>query len=416
MNNNYDVIIVGAGIAGLMAAIELEKFNLKILVLEKADRVGGRIKTDEVDDFLLDHGFQIYLTAYPEGQDCLDYEGLHLKPFFPGAFCFNRDEKFTISDAQTTLSTAKMAFSPMGTIMDKVRLGNLSARLKAITVEDIFERPEYTTLEYLKQKGFSDKIISRFFKPFFSGVFLENDLNTSSRMFEFVFKMFAEGKAAVPAGGMEEIPKQLKAKLENTEFRFHTEVLKIEEDTIFLKSGESLKCEHIIVANSGDMVPQMHTDMKWRQTATYYFSADKSILKKNIIGLNYHTPRLVNNFTVITDTAKSYAPKNKHLVSVSLSEIPDKSVEEVSREIKNELAITFGSEVQNWQFIRNYHIKKALPAPRDFRAEIPFSESRVREGLYLAGDHLLNGSINGALKSGKLAAQAVIFNYNANRK
>ena len=416
MSSNYDVIIIGAGISGLTAALELEKFNLKILVLEKSDRVGGRIKTDNVDGFLLDHGFQVYLTAYPEGQKLLNYDELNFKKFYSGALCYNQTKKFTVTDtARHKLSIPKMAISPVGGFMDKIRLGNLSAQLKSSGVQDIFERPEYETMAYLKQKGYSKTIINRFFKPFYGGIFLDDELETSSRMFEFVFKMFAEGDAALPTKGMEAIPKQLKSSLKSTEFRFHSEVENISANTISLKGGEQLTANHIVVAtNKDDIIEQVDAHQEWREAATYYFSAEKSILKKNIIALNFNEQKLVNNFTIISDTAKSYAPKGKHLVSVSLHKIPTESVEEVSKDIKNELALTFGSEVQSWKFLRNYHIKSALPKIDDFKYDIPFSETKLRDGLYLAGDHLLNGSINGAVKSGQLAAQAVIFNYNAN--
>lgn len=418
MDKNYDVIIVGGGIAGLTAAIELEKFNLKILIIEKSDRVGGRVKTDVVDGFQLDHGFQVYLSDYPEGKAMLDYDALQLHPFYSGAICFNDYKKFEITDtSRHKMALPRMAFSPVGTIMDKVRIGNLSAHLQQTSIEDIFESPELNTLDYLRQKGFSKKIIERFFKPFYSGIFLENELQTSSRMFEFVFKMFAEGVAAIPAKGMEEIPRQLKSKLKTTEFRFHTEVKSVQHDTLYLADGNTLSCNNIIIATNGDnIIGQLETAMQWRKSATYYFSADKSILKKNIIALNYHPGRLVNNFTVLTDTAPGYAPKKKHLISVSLTHIPEKSVEEVSHDIKNELALAFGTSVQGWKFLHNYHIEHALPVGHDLKAEIPFTQTRLRDGLYLAGDHLLNPSINGAMKSGKLAAQAVVLNYNTHRE
>ncbi len=215
MENHYEMVIIGGGLAGLAAAVELEKFNLKTLVIDDSDRVGGRVKTDEVEDFLLDRGFQVYLSQYPEGQSVLDYHRLDFHAFSPGAVCFNQYEKFTVKDAsRSKLAIPKMLFSQVGTFMDKVRLGNLTATLKATTNEEIFAKPEVTTAYYLEKRGFSKKIIERFFRPFFSGIFLENELKTSSRLFEFTFRMFALGHAALPAKGMEEIPKQLKAQAE----------------------------------------------------------------------------------------------------------------------------------------------------------------------------------------------------------
>ncbi len=409
MNTSYDVVIIGAGIAGLIAAKHLEDYNLDVLVLDKSDRAGGRVKTDEHNGFLMDHGFQVLLNAYPEAQKHLDYEALNFKAFQDGALCFKQDESFEIKDGNF-LTSLIMAFSPVGTLMDKIRMGNLRAETRNTDVHDIFNKPEISTLSLLKQRRFSPTIIDRFFKPFFGGIFLENELQTSSRMFEFVFKMMAEGNAVVPEKGMEEIPRQLKAKLKRTEFRFHSEVENIDGQTIYLKGGETISCSKVIVATDPtDFVPQLESQVKWHKTATYYFEADRSVLKKNILALNYKSPALVNSFTVMSDTSPHYAPRKKHLVSVSLTHIPDKSVEETVHDIKNELSPAFGLEVDGWKFIRNYHINQALPSPANSQYEIPFTETRIREGLYLAGDHILNGSLNGAMKSGELAAKAVVL-------
>lgn len=416
MDTKYDFVIVGAGLAGLTAAIELEKFNLKLLIIDAEDRAGGRLKTDNIDSFLLDRGFQVFLDAYPEAKDQLDYESLNLKSYKSGALCFDRFKKFEVSDTtRNKAALPKMLLSPVGSLMDKVRIGNLNARLKAATLEEIFERPEHTTLDYLKQSGYSQKIINRFFKPFFSGIFLDNELQTSSRMFEFVFKMLAEGNATLPANGMEAIPHQLKEKLERTEFRFHTKAVQVSPNAVTTSEGDTISCKGVIVAAEADhLIPGFEGSMKWQETATYYFSADQSPLSKQLIALNYHAESDINLFSVPSDVAASYAPKGKHLISVSLKNIPKKSTEQVAEDIKRELSLAFGESILQWKFIKNYHIHKALPTPENMKAEIPFTETRLKPGLYLAGDYLLNGSINGAMRSGHLAAQAAIFDYNAN--
>lgn len=416
MDKEYDFVIIGAGMAGLSAAMELEKFEKKILVIEKEDRAGGRVKTDQKDGYRLDRGFQVLLTEYPQAKDILNYDQLNLKSFKHGAHCFSNTEQFEVIDTHRhKLALPKMAFSPVGSLTDKLRMNNLSARLRNADIAEIFGRPEHTTREYLKQLGFSDRMMKRFFEPFFAGIFLENNLETSSRMFEFVFKMFAEGDTTIPAKGIEEIPKQMRNSLKRTEFRFHTEVDKIEGNTIHIKDGDVVTCNQIIVATVPDkLVDQVDTVQKWRSTATYYFSADKSPLHKNIIALNYNDNRLVNNFTVLSDVSKDYAPKGKHLIAASLTEMPDGSVEQVSTRIKNELGRTFGAQVSQWQFLQSYHISHALPQPESFEYDIHLEECRLRPGLYLAGDYLLNGSLNAAIRSGKIAAQAAVLDYKAN--
>lgn len=416
MQGEYDVAIVGAGLAGLAAAIELEKFELKTIVIDKADRVGGRLKTDEADGFLFDHGFQVYLDAYPEGKALLNYSDLDLRAFEPGAVCFDDHTRFIVKDTTRKPSALpRMAFSPVGSFMDKIRMGNLAARLKSTNVEDIFIRPEHTTLDYLRQQRFSEKIIERFFQPFFSGIFLEPKLKTSSRMFEFVFKMMSEGLACVPNEGMEMIPRQMRSRLKNTEFRFHTAVKEIREQELVLEGTDNVTAKHIIIATDpSDLVPQLAGKTEWKQTATYYFSAPKSPMNQNMIALNFSKKRLVNNFCVISDIAPGYAPSGQHLISVSLTEIPDGTEQEIAHQIKNELSDSFGDQVQAWELLRSFHLTHALPKVQETRYSVPISETKIRDGLYLAGDQMLNASINASLKSGLLAAQEAVLQFRSN--
>jgi phytoene dehydrogenase-like protein len=410
----YDAIIIGAGLAGLTAALHLEKYNLRPLIIDKDERVGGRIKTDEIDGFLLDRGFQVILEDYPILQEYLNLKDLYLQSFEPGAILFNDTEKFKVRDVRRKpFSALAMAFSPVGTFMDKVRLGNMVTELQKQDVASLFTKPETTTLDYLQKRGFSKKIIERFFKPFFAGIYLENNLQTSSRMFEFVFKLFSEGNTCVPARGMEEIPKQLKAKLKQTEFMFQTEVKAVEANKITLSDGQILNSEQIVVSTPG-LLTQERSDLNWQSTSNFYFETDASVLNQALIALNFKQDALVNNFTVLTDTSKLYAPKGKHLVSVSLTSTPKESVEETSRKIKNELALSFGSDVQNWRYLHHYNVDKALPVLSDLQHKMPFEETRIAEGLYLAGDYLLNASINGAMQSGESAAKALILNFKGN--
>lgn len=417
MENKYDVVIVGAGIAGLSAALELEKFELKTLVLEKSDRAGGRIKTDVENGFHFDRGFQVLLTAYPDAAETLDYEALNLKSFKPGALCFSGLDKFEVADAsRNPWQIPKMAFSPVGSFTDKLKVGNLAARLKNTSIDEIFERPEIPTIDYLRQRGFSEKIIDRFFRPFFSGIFLEPDLHTSSRMFEFTFKMFAEGEAAIPDKGMEEIPRQMKNRLKRTQFRFHSPVKTVTDGQVELENGESIHCESVIMATEPDgLVPNVNSHLEWKSTANYYFEATSSVLHNNMIAVNYKDNALVNNFTVITDTAPGYAPKDSHLVSVNLLRTPDTSVEDTSQLIKNELALSFGESVQGWKFLKNYHIKRALPVPESSAHNASIEATRIKDGVFLAGDHMLNASINAAIRSGQKAAQAAVLHFNVNK-
>lgn len=413
MNEHYDAIIVGAGLAGLTAAIHLEEYNLKPLIIERDSRVGGRVKTDELNGFLLDHGFQVLLEEYPMAKKYLDYHALQLQPFTAGAICFNGPEKFKVKDTKRNpLAAVSMAFSPVGSFMDKIRLGNLVAELQKQSLEVLFDKPEMPTIEYLKKRGFSKKIVNRFFKPFLGGIFLDQELSTSSRMFEFVFKLFSEGNTSIPAGGMEEIPKQLKSRLSKTQFMFNTEVKNVSSGVVTLKNGEQVFSEQIIVTIPG-IIHQETSALSWNSTSTFYFEADKTIIGKPLIALNHGKNALVNNFVILTDASKAYAPKGKVLVSASLTHSPTESVEETSRRIKNELALSFGVEVQKWKYLKSYQIKKALPRLTNLKYEMPLEEALIADGVYVAGDYLLNPSINAAMQSGEAAAKALVLHYSS---
>src|SRR5271155_1575748 len=210
MSRSPDVLIVGAGLAGLCCARRLAEAGTSFQFIEASDGVGGRVRTDNVDGFLLDRGFQVLLTAYPEAKKVLDYSDLDLKPFAPGAFPWFAGRMNQLVDPWRMPGMWRIALrSDFGTLSDKLRVARLRARLRQTSLEDLFRRTERTTKDDLLAEGFSQDMMHRFFSPFLGGILLDGDLKSSSRMFEFVFKMLSEGSTVVPAGGMGAIPAQL---------------------------------------------------------------------------------------------------------------------------------------------------------------------------------------------------------------
>ena len=413
MEENNKVVIIGAGISGLIAAIELERNGFTPVIYEASASVGGRVKTDEVNGFKLDHGFQVLLTAYPEAQKYLDYQSLNLQSFNPGAVIYDGKGTFALSDPLRQPSTIfSMLFSSVGSVSDKFKMWSISRMLKKKSIDDIFTDREATTFEYLANYGFSERIINYFFKPFFSGIFLEDQLVTSSRMFEFVFKMFSEGNAAIPASGMQEIPNQLAAQLNNTEIHFNKKVDQVKGLQISFLDSENIEAEKIIIAcDPYRILPGLANQTQdYHSVINLYFATSKSSINKPLIGLVPGDSSLINNFNFMTDVSQMYAPKGKHLLSISVVKKVDIPNDALINNVKNEFHKLTGHDIKSMEFIKMYKIKQALPILEDIQASMHPTATRIQDKVFLAGDYLLNGSLNAAMASGRAAAIAAISN------
>ncbi len=410
---NPEVVIVGAGIAGLIAAIHLEKSDIHPLIIEKDDRPGGRVKTYQESGFLLDHGFQVLLTNYPETRKYLDYERLSLKTFQPGAIILS-DNK--IKKLGNPLKEKKLLWptirSSAATFSDKMKLWSITNKLKKRSIEKIFDDEDIRTSEFLKNQGFSDKIIKSFFTPFFRGIFLEKELDTSSRMFQFVLKMFAEGYAAIPANGIEEITIQLYSKLKNSKFRFNSQVDQVGLNTLTLMDGEEINFSKLIVSTEpSSIIPALHGQFKSpKKTTCLYFEAEASPIKENLLILmkDDTNKKIVNNLCVLTDVAESYSKTSQSLISVTLIGLPELTNEELVIKVKSELRPYFKSNLDSWHFLKRFDIPYALPHIDDLTYDIKPSETKIKDNIFLAGDFLLYPSLNAAMTSGRRAAEALL--------
>ena len=406
------ITIIGAGISGLTTAVYLHKKGYKVQILEASDRAGGRIKTDLVNGFLLDRGFQVLLTEYPEAKALLNYEKLNLKKFLPGATVLYDDVQFEIADPFRRPSLLfSTLFAPVGSIKDKLNTFFLKNTLIKKTLPTIFKQPEIQTVAKLKEYGFSDKMIARFFKPFFSGIFLENDLKTSSNMFDFVMKMFSEGDAAIPELGMEEIPKQLVQLLPNDCILYNHKVNAIDNLSISCENGSKFSADKIIIAKEATGYAKNYiaeTAQNSHQVTNVYFEAKLPPTNKAVVILNAATnKKWVNNLTVMSNVSDKYAPKGSVLISISLNGIPLENDVTLAQNMKNEVKKWFGNQVEDWNLLKTYRINYALPNQNSISNELDSSQFKINENLFICGDHLLNGSINAAMKSGRLVAEYI---------
>ena len=410
------ITIIGAGISGLTAAVYLHKKGFKVQILEASDRSGGRIKTDVINGFRMDIGFQVLLTEYPECKALLDYKKLNLKRFLPGATVLYDGGQFEIADPfRRPSATFSTLFAPVGSIKDKINTLFLKNKLLKITIPEIFTQKEETTLSQLSKYGFSDKMINRFYKPFFSGIFLENELSTSNRMFDFVMKMFSKGDAAIPELGMEEIPKQLVSMLPENAILYNVKVSKLENNTIHTENGQVFTSDKIIIATEATSFAKnyiLEKQTKSHQVTTVYFSAKVAPTKKAVVVLNASkNKKYVNNVTVMTNLSSDYAPKDCVLICVSCNGVSNENDEIIAKNITEELKQWYGNQVENWKLLKVYKINYALPNLEVLKDEITEINFKINDSLYICGDHLLNGSINAAMKSGRLVAENIINNH-----
>ena len=400
--------IIGGGISGLIAARVLEEHGLSATIIEATDRLGGRVKTDVVDGYSLDHGFQVLLTAYPAAKKYLDFDALALQEFLPGSAIFKNGKQKIIGDPLRNLSLLlPTLFSGIGTVNDKLKILALNRRLKKKSIQNIFAEKEQTTISYLENIGFSEAIITDFFIPFFSGIFLENKLETSSRMFEFVYKMFGEGNAALPKDGIQAIPKQLFEKLKNTTCVFNTKVKSVENGNIKLESGETLKSNFTIIATqaSGLVSNLKNQATLWKSCDTLYFEVTKREIRKPLIGLIAAPNALINNIFYHTSLQTS-ATATKELLSVTVIDRQNLTNKQLVAEVQKELKEL--CNIDSCTFIKQYNIPMALPKLQDIEYEMLPSETRLTEAIFLAGDTQLNGSLNAAMIAGERAALEVI--------
>lgn len=396
-------IIVGAGISGLSCALHLKNAGWKVSVVEKSDAPGGRVRTDKVNGFLLDRGFQVLSDAYPEARRILDMEALCLQAFGSGARVFQGSGLHLFADPFSHPAQAlPSVLSPVGSLADKLRLLRMKREICSRTLEEIWAGPDTTSMAYLRRRGFSEAMIQHFLGPFFRGVFLENDLATSSRMLEFTFSMFARGRATLPAAGMQAIPDQLADRIGREVFQLNSRVTRVTASGIAFKNGERRTADAVVWA-----APDQESPSDWQATTTFYYNAPAAPFTGPWLALNGSGKGRINQIVVPSNVAPGYAPKGRSLVSVCVNGVAGISDVLLEKEVRGECGAWFGEQVRPWRLLGTYTLPKALPSQPAGR--LPFRKAVVDErGVFRAGDDCTHASLQGAMESGRRAAEAVL--------
>ncbi len=398
-----EVVVVGAGLAGLVAARRLHRAGLDVLVLEAGDDVGGRMRTDVVDGWRLDRGFQVLNTAYPAVATELDVTLLSLRELTRGALVHVDGARHRLADPRRDLRGAlTTATSPIGSPRDKVLLAASAARVWAGSGRRLARQDDRPAVEALRGRGFSERALDTFFRPFFAGVVLEDELTTSVRFLDLLLRSFVRGRSTVPARGMVEVPRQLAAGLPDGALHLGTPARSMTPTAVRTDAG-TVAARAVVCATDAagarNFLPSMPL-VTWRSVTTLYHVAPGDPLGEPTLLLDADRSPVVNT-VVMTAAAPSYGPGDgRALVATSVL-----GTAEHEPLVRDRLAVLYGTDTSGWEHLATYPVPHALPAspaPHDLRRPVRM------DGLYVCGDHRDTSSIQGALVSGGRAATAVL--------
>jgi phytoene dehydrogenase-like protein len=410
----HDVVVVGAGLAGLRCARELARTGLDVLVVEASDAVGGRVRTDRVDGFLLDRGFQVLNDGYPELGAAVDVDRLRLCRM-DDAVVVRRGGR--LHRVGNPLANPADVVGLAGTSLlgweQKLRLGAYAAAAVALPVSTLLRRPDVGARQAWTAAGISDETVDAVLRPFFAGVVLEEEMSTSRRFLDLMLRMFARGRSTVPAAGMQALPEQLAAGLPPGTVRLGAPVTTVSPHGVEA-DGRVVDARAVVVATDAwvahDLVAGLGGPPAARGVTTVYHSAPRwpgqhSTLVTDTDG------SVVANSLVISAVAPSYAPEGRSLVSTSVvhGSRPGPGSDLDESALLGTLAELHEQDTSAWERLATYDLPHALPAmaaPHDFRKPVRLAHD---EGLvYVTGDHRDTSSIQGALVSGRRTAAAVV--------
>ena len=398
------VAIVGAGLAGLSCAVALHDAGIAVQVYEASDGIGGRVRTDDVDGFTIDRGFQVALTAYPEMHRQLDMAALDLQAFDPGALVWRNGKGSVVGDPfrrpTTALSTVG---APIGSLFDKARIARLRHRLRSVHPVRLLQGDDATTRAALSDAGFSDTIIERFFRPLVGGIQLDPELTDSRRMFDVIFRMLADGDSAVPAAGMQAIPRQLADRLPTGSIQLDSPVSATSPTSITI-DGSNISAAAVVVATEGPTAAALLDlpTVESKSVGAVYFSAPHPPIGDKLVVLDGTGRGPVLNVAVMSNVAPTYAPAGAHLIVAAL---PGHNGPTIEVDARAQLREWWGPQVDSWDHLATYRIAHGQPRQRP-----PFDPKRrirLDDGRFVCGDHRDTASIQGAMYSGRRCGLAI---------
>ncbi|MEU9581694.1 NAD(P)/FAD-dependent oxidoreductase [Streptomyces chilikensis] len=401
-----DTVVVGAGLAGLACALDLCRAERRVALLEASDGVGGRMRTDRRDGFLLDRGFQVFNTSYPQVKRRLDLRALRLRPFTPGLVAHTPDGPVRLADPTRRPGEAG-ALLP-GRVLparDLAALGVLTARDALLPARFVTRRPDdRSTAAALSRAGVSARTVDGILRPFFSAVFLEDRLETSARFFHLVWRSMVRGTLCLPADRIRAVPGQLAGRLPEGTLRLETPVEAVTGEGVLLADGRELAARGVVVATDAATAARLLPGLEvpaGRTVTTYYHAAPRPPLAEPALVVDGSGEVL--NTCVPSEVTPGYAPPGTALVSTSVlgDDRPG-----AGRRVLRRLGELYGADTRDWREVAVYTVRGALPV---MEPPWPLSRTtRLAAGRYVCGDHRATGSVQGALASGTRAARELL--------
>ncbi|MFG3248860.1 NAD(P)/FAD-dependent oxidoreductase [Streptomyces sp. NPDC048187] len=400
-----DAVVVGAGLAGLACALDLCRAGRRVALLEASDGVGGRMRTDRRDGFLLDRGFQVFNTSYPQVKRRLALRSLRLRPFTAGVLAHTPAGLVRLADPTREPRAAGTLLPGRAlSARDLAALAALTAWDGLLPASAVRRRPDGSTSAALSRAGLSDAAIADILRPFLSGVFLEDRLETSARFFHLVWRSMVRGTLCLPAEGIGAVPAQLADGLPDGVLRLGTPVAEITDTGVLLGDGTEVPARAVVVATDPAAAARLLPDLTvpdTRTVTTYYHATDRPPMPEPTLMVD--STGAVLNTCVISEVAPSYAPPGTALVSTSVlgADPPGRAAAVLGR-----LAELYGTDTSDWRQVAACTVEGALPA---MPPPWPLSRTtRLGPGRHVCGDHRATGSVQGALASGTRAAREVM--------
>ena len=445
-----DVVVVGAGVAGLSAARRLTSAGVTTLVLEAAHEVGGRMTTEKVDGFRLDRIGQLLSTAYPELRAGTGLEGPVLRPFAPGVLLHSdgRHHRAGVQPGARGARSARGALhavralasaprpgggprrpvavpgrqvsaprsrtgAPLGTAVDQARLGAAFSKLAGTPVERLLARPETTAAEALVARGLPARTIDGFLRPLLSALLCDPELTTSSRCADLALRAFARGRLCLPEGGAEALPRQLARALPPGTVHAGVRVTSVSTTSVTTAEHGVFRCGAVLVATGARAAAELLPGLRvpdFHPVTVVHHTTDEAPATGASLLLDADRGGPVAHTAVVSRVDPSRAPAGRTLVSSTVLGPPGPDVDTA---VRMHLGRLYGVPTERWETLGVRHTAEAVPAmrpPHDLRRAV-----RLLAGLYVCGDHRDSGSVQGALHSGRRAAAAILADLGVDR-